>query len=110
MHWFCTVSDFSRQHCLGICAFLVPANLIATATLLVLHFGDFRRLWQMAVSLLAAPLALVMILHVYTWFAVGVVAGPTFILLALACLCLGLNIWMGQRRRLPRPSLRMARL
>lgn len=88
---FSSLCEFSRTHCISLCAFLVPANLIFTA--LTLSIVIFRlpqpKLWQ-SISL-ATALALVMILHVFTWFEVGVVAAPTFILLFLASLCLTLN-------------------
>ncbi|MDC0835050.1 hypothetical protein POG22_18920, partial [Geitlerinema sp. CS-897] len=42
---------------------------------------------------IASLLAVAMVLHVWTWFAIGVVRVPTFVLLALASLCLGLNSW-----------------
>jgi hypothetical protein len=35
----------------------------------------------------------VMVLHVWTWWMIGVVMAPTFILLGLACICVGINIW-----------------
>jgi ABC-type multidrug transport system permease subunit len=34
-----------------------------------------------------------MVLHVYTWFMIGVVMAPTYILLALGSICLGINFW-----------------
>jgi len=37
--------------------------------------------------------AWVMVLHVFTWFMVGVVMLPTFILLTLAAVCLAINFW-----------------
>ncbi|WP_348250389.1 hypothetical protein [Leptolyngbya sp. NM2-A1] len=37
--------------------------------------------------------ALALLLHDFTWFSIGVVMAPTYILLALACVCLSLNIW-----------------
>lgn len=40
----------------------------------------------------AAFFAVVMMLHVYTWFAIGVVQLPTYILLWLAITCLFTNL------------------
>jgi hypothetical protein len=88
---FASICDFSRAHCIAMCAFLVPANLLAT--LLTLSIAVLKlprpRLWQ-SVSL-ATILAIVMVSHVLTWFMAGVVAAPTYILLALASTCLILN-------------------
>ena len=42
---------------------------------------------------IASTYALVMVFHVLTWFAVGVVMAPTYILFLLASVCLTLNAW-----------------
>jgi hypothetical protein len=86
-----TLFDFSRNHCIAICAALVPANLIAT--LQVLLFAGFgRSLAQVQlIAAVASGYALIMLLHVYTWFAVGIVMAPTYILTLLACVCLLIN-------------------
>lgn len=97
---FNTIAEFSRSNCLTVCAFLVPANMIATLLTMVLTalHRPSQQIWQ--ASGFATMFALVMILHVYTWFAVGVIMAPTFILLFLAVTCLLINcgavIW--QRR------------
>ncbi|MFH7030180.1 MAG: hypothetical protein ACHBN1_33675 [Heteroscytonema crispum UTEX LB 1556] len=87
-----TLAEFSRANCVSICAFLVPANLIATVLTMV--FAALRRplhqVWQAAG--IASIFALVMVLHVYTWFAIGVVMVPTYILLWLAITCLLTNL------------------
>jgi hypothetical protein len=83
--------DFSRTHCLAICVFLVPANLIATLqTLLFTGFNWSvpRRCWM---AIAASFYALVMVGHVMSWWLIGVVMAPTYILLSLALVCLGLN-------------------
>lgn len=86
---FTHIAELSRLHCLGICAFLVPANLLNTLTTL----GVVATRKPLSIRLLSAAMAMIfavtMILHVWTWFAVGVVQAPTFILLSLASLCLG---------------------
>ncbi|AFY42281.1 hypothetical protein [Nostoc sp. PCC 7107] len=89
---FHTLAEFSRSNCIGICAFLVPANLIAT--LLTIILTALRRpLSQLQpVVGIATIFALVMILHVYSWFVVGVVMAPTYILMSLAITCLLTNI------------------
>ncbi|MBD2040994.1 hypothetical protein H6F56_10040 [Microcoleus sp. FACHB-672] len=88
-----TVSEFSRNHCISICAFLVPANLVATLATIVLT--ALRRpkaqVWK-AAAIAAIP-ALVMVFHVITWFMIGVVMAPTYILLWLAATCLSINLW-----------------
>lgn len=108
--------EFSRNNCLAICGFLVPANMIATLQTMI--FVGRRRdadrgespliLGQVSgqVSNLARPkiyitpiitmsvvYAIAIILHVFTWFLAGVVMAPTFILLSLGIVCLSINIW-----------------
>jgi len=91
---FHTLAEFSRTHCVSICAFLVPANLLAT--LLTTIFTAFRRphvqVWQAAG--IASIFSVAMMLHVFTWFAVGVVMAPTYILLWLGSTCLLTNLVM----------------
>lgn len=85
--------EFSHAHCVAICAFLVPANLLATLlTLIWIGVGSpIERLrWATATANLFAGL---MILHVLTWFWVGVVMVPTYVLLTLGCVCLSVNFW-----------------
>lgn len=86
-----TLFEFSRSHCIAICAALVPANLLAT--LQTMLFAGFRRPpFQVKLMALAASVyAFALLLHVFTWFAIGVVMAPTFILTFLGCLCLVIN-------------------
>jgi hypothetical protein len=85
--------EFSRTHCVTICTFLVPANLLTTLQTLIL-VGLHRPQIQVQRSTgVAGICALVMILHVLTWFMVGVVMLPTYILLFLGGACLGINLW-----------------
>ncbi|OWY63565.1 hypothetical protein B7486_52400 [cyanobacterium TDX16] len=89
---FNTLAEFSRHYCIGICAFLVPANLVATsltAIFTVLH-RPATRVWQAAG--IASIFALAMMLHVFTWFLVGMVMAPTYILLCLGSICLCANL------------------
>jgi len=89
---FNTITDFSRNHCVTICAFLVPANLITTLSTMVLA-ALHRPLSQVLQSAaIASFFGLTMILHVYTWFMIGVVQLPTYILLWLAITCLFTNL------------------
>lgn len=86
--------DFSRNHCLTICAFLVPANLLLTLCTLYLVVR-LQPSTQVYLSAFVTNLfALALLLHDFTWFSIGVVMAPTYILLALACVCLSLNLWV----------------
>ncbi|MGB3532418.1 MAG: hypothetical protein WBA13_02765 [Microcoleaceae cyanobacterium] len=90
--WY-TLSEFSRQHCIAICAFLVPANLLATLqTMLLVGTQSTARNQRIMVSV-ASLYAVLIGLHVYTWFSIGVVMPPTYILLFLSTVCLGINTW-----------------
>ena len=89
---FNTLAEFSRHYCIGICAFLVPANLVTTSLTVIfamLH-RPVAQVWQTAG--IASIFALVMILHVFTWFMVGMVMAPTYILLCLGSICLCTNL------------------
>jgi asparagine N-glycosylation enzyme membrane subunit Stt3 len=90
---FNTLFEFSRTNCIAICAFLVPANLLLTLQTMI--FTGLRRpqVQVRQAALLACIPALVMMLHVYTWFMVGVVMAPTYILLWLGITCMGINLW-----------------
>lgn len=85
--------EFSFNHCIAICAFLVPANLLLTLWTIVL-VGQVRSPTQIYLATLAASLAaLILLLHDFTWFSIGVVMAPTYILLILGGVCLSLNLW-----------------
>ncbi|MEM1425741.1 MAG: hypothetical protein AAGF75_04215 [Cyanobacteria bacterium P01_H01_bin.130] len=86
-------AEFSRAHCVKICAFLVPANLAATLQTLMMMALD-RPLWQVGfMAAIAAAYATVMVLHVLTWFVVGVVMVPTYVLLSFGLACCIVNSW-----------------
>ncbi|MBD1914129.1 MULTISPECIES: hypothetical protein [unclassified Leptolyngbya] len=90
---FASLFDFSRQHCVAICAVLVPANLLATFQTLLftgLHRPASSRHW---ITLAASTYALLMLLHVMTWYVIGVVMAPTFILMGLGLFCITVNGW-----------------
>jgi hypothetical protein len=89
---FNILSEFSRANCVSICAFLVPAILLATLSTVILVFRHrpSQQVWQSAG--IASIFALVMVFHVYTWFQVGIVMAPTYILLSLAITCLSINL------------------
>ena len=92
-----SLGDFSRSHCLAICAFLVPANLIATSQTILFTLLKRSALQVFTISAIATIYALLMISHVMSWFVVGVVMAPTFILMFLGITCLAINaiaIWL----------------
>lgn len=86
---------FSHTHCLTICAVLVPLNLLATLQTIVLTALHRPRLQVRTAITLAGLVALAMILHVLTWFVIGVVMIQTYILLSLGGVCLLINLWAG---------------
>ncbi|AKG23995.1 hypothetical protein [Calothrix sp. 336/3] len=88
---FHSIAEFSRANCIGICAFLVPANLITTLFILGFAYLRFPTLQITLFAGLASIFPLLMLLHVYSWFAIGVVMAPTYILLLLAVTCLFCN-------------------
>ena len=90
---FNTLFEFSRDHCIAICAFLVPANLLLTLRTIIFTALSRPPVQVRQAAVLACIPALVMILHVWTWFLIGVIMAPTFILLWLASTCLGINFW-----------------
>jgi hypothetical protein len=85
--------EFSRDRCIAICALMVPANLLLTLRT-VLLVGQLHPQVQVQQAMVTASFfASIMLLHVFSWFVVGVVMAPTYILLTLACVCLSLNLW-----------------
>ena len=91
------LGSFSRSHCIAICAFLVPANLIATSQTLLFTFWKRSPLQVLTMTAIASFYALLMISHVISWYAIGVVMTPTFILTFLGITCLVINltaIWL----------------
>jgi hypothetical protein len=85
--------ELSFNHCIAICEFLVPANLLLTLWTILL-VGQQHSPVQVYLAMLAASfVALVLLLHNFTWFAIGVVMAPTYILLVLVCVCFSLNLW-----------------
>ncbi|WP_045054457.1 hypothetical protein [Aliterella atlantica] len=89
---FANLAELSRTHCVSLCAFLVPANLVATTLTMVLAAMQRPKLQLLPSAGMASIFALVMLWHVYTWFAIGVVMVPTYVLLWLSSTCLLANI------------------
>lgn len=86
------IFQFSRNNCVAICAFLVPANLITTAQTSILLFSQ-RSPFQVRLSAtIAIAFALTLFLHVATWFIIGVVTPVTFILATLGTTCIATNL------------------
>jgi hypothetical protein len=84
--------EFSRQNCVTICAFLVPANLIATIATIFLVVSS-QSLWKTRCSMVVASLmATILFFHVSTWFIIGVITPITFILFGLGTTCLFTNV------------------
>ncbi|NJK66263.1 MAG: hypothetical protein HC789_07105 [Microcoleus sp. CSU_2_2] len=90
---FNTITEFSHTYCIAICAFLVPANLLATLMTGILTGLNRPRVQVRASVVVASLFATAMIFHVFTWFAIGVVMPPTYILLLMAIVCLAINLW-----------------
>lgn len=86
------LAEFSRNYCVSICAFLVPANLVTTVlTLLGLYLARPTR-QIFATASLALLFAVIMFLHIGTWLIIGVVMAPTFILFGLGLTCFVINL------------------
>lgn len=86
------IFQFSRHHCVAICAFLVPANLATTIRTLLLVLLQ-RSAFQVRLSAtLAIACALTLFLHVATWFVIGVITPVTFILATLGSTCIVINL------------------
>ncbi len=96
---FVSLLEFSHTYCVAICALLVPLNLLATlGTLALVSAQRPERQIRLTVAV-ALLLALAMVLHVLTWFVIGVVQVPTYVLLGLGSLCFGVNVWAIAHRR-----------
>ncbi|MEN9566641.1 MAG: hypothetical protein RLZZ69_1837 [Cyanobacteriota bacterium] len=84
--------EFSRQNCVAICSFLVPAILLTTiATLVLVATGQSltKMRWSRGI---ASVLAIALFLHVSTWFIIGIITPVTFILFGLGSTCLVVNL------------------
>ncbi len=92
-HLFHPLADFSRSHCLSICAFLVPANLLTSSVILGLVSWRGEGWLVRAAVGFSSVWASLMLLHVLSWFTIGVVQVPTFVLCGLAVVCLAINGW-----------------
>jgi hypothetical protein len=88
-----TIGEFSRYHCIGICAVLIPTSLcLSSATLLGVAMNKSLQLIRVAIYL-GILTAILLLLHVATWLSIGVVMLPTFILPVIAILTLSIQIY-----------------
>ncbi len=88
---FATVNHLSRCYCVGICAFLVPTNLLLSTAVILLTGLNRSAQTRRNLSIAGTGAAMLLIAHVASWWIVGVVAPATFILPALGLLCTTVN-------------------
>lgn len=84
--------EFSRSHCIAICAVLVPANLLATLQIMIFAWFRYPSSQIYLIAAMASIYASMLLLHVFTWFAIGVVMAPTYILTLLGSVCICINL------------------
>ncbi len=93
MSIYASLFNFSHTHCVSICSFLVPFSLFVTFGS-IYHVVAKHRPWRLYSTVsLASLAAALMFFHVWSWWAIGVVMGPTYILSAVAVVCLLVNGW-----------------
>lgn len=105
---FDILCEFSRSHCIAICAVLVPANLLATLQTLIFLGLGLPKYQVRFTAAIASIYASFMVFHVVSWFIVGVVMAPTYILFGLASICLTINAIAIVHSRNTIPLLRRA--
>ena len=86
------IFEFSRQNCISICAFLVPANLLTTIAVLALLFTEGSLIQIRLATVISIIFASTLFLHISTWFIIGVITPVTFILFALGTTCLAISL------------------
>lgn len=93
IHLFDQVCEFSRCHCIAICGGLVPFNLLLSLLTLVYVARQMspRLIRNTAIAVYLG--VTLMVLHVSTWFLVGVVMIPTFVLPVFGAVCVAINLW-----------------
>jgi hypothetical protein len=88
---------FSTTYCIAICTVLIPTALLCTfAAIYWLRYERARSHIRLAAAL-GSLCAVALVLHVLSWISLGVVMAPTYILLSLSAVCLGLNLWAATR-------------
>ncbi|UJB68482.1 hypothetical protein HRE53_18395 [Acaryochloris sp. 'Moss Beach'] len=102
---FNALLDFSRCNCVGICASLVPINILSTA-LSVYKVSRGHSPRSIHISIGFSSLAAVLLaLHDLSWLIIGVIMAPTYILFTIAMVCLGFNAWAGCHPRSMRQTV-----
>ncbi len=90
---FNNIIEFSHLYCVAICGLLVPMNVLASLQPIIFTVLHRPKKEINLMALVASFYALMIILHVGSWFIVGVVRIQTFILLLFASCSLITNIW-----------------
>ncbi len=90
---FNNIIEFSHIYCVAICGLLVPMNVLASLQPIIFTVLHRPKKEINLMALVASFYALMIILHVGSWFIVGVVRIQTFILLLFASCSLITNIW-----------------
>ena len=90
---FNNIIEFSHLYCVAICGLLVPMNVLASLQPIIFTVLHRPKKEINLMALVASFYALMIILHVGSWFIVGVVRIQTFILLLFASCSLMTNIW-----------------
>lgn len=85
------LGNFSRLHCVAICATLVPCNLLATVATLGCWWQRRSATALYTSAAIASLSAILLCLHIFSWFVIGIVTPVTFILGTLALVCLSCN-------------------
>jgi hypothetical protein len=88
---FSMINHLSRCHCVAICAFLVPTNLLLSTSVILLTGLDRSPQTRRKLTTAGTCAAALLIAHVASWWIVGVIAPATFILPALGLVCTVIN-------------------
>lgn len=91
---FTPLLKFSYTHCIAICATLVPIALLATSLTIILAGLGYPSRWLWPSAGFAWLSAIALVLHVWSWFVVGVIAIPTFVLMGLGITSISINAWL----------------
>ncbi len=88
-----TIGEFSRCHCIGICAILIPTSLCLSSATIWSAATNKSILLVRTTIYLGILTAILLLLHVATWLSIGVVMLPTFILPVIAISTLSIQIY-----------------
>ncbi len=92
---FANLLEFSHQYCVAICGTLIPISALATFQTIVLAGLQRSRLQIWMAVAFASLCVLLLLLHVLSWFVVGVVAAQTYLILCLGSLFFSVNLVTG---------------